>query len=525
MKSRNNIGIAWGRDAVVGCIVDRRGNLVGSDRVELTEGVVISGEVHDDEALVWALRLLKKNMKIANRRVNLAIGGTRVVVRPIAMPPMPLSELRSAVRLQAGEHLPAGIGDATVDIQQMPRVTDQSSELSVLIAAAPNDLIGRTAKVCSNARIRINSIDVAPLAVARAIADNDGSTEAVIAMGEEITEVGVTMSGSTFFARTVPVGVGKNVWKDLDPSTTADLLFPMLEEVRTTLAYATSQVRHTRLDRIILSAPPQAYHLVASCLTATMQVPVVSLESRLHLAADNQVAQIDTLAAAFGAARGALAEPGWAVSLVLEEVAQRSAQRRQIAIASVAVGAVGVVLAGASVVRGHVIDDAKAELATAQRQQIVATRQVADLKPVADRLTSAANASKQAAGALSGDVDWPKFISDVSQSMPSDVWLTSFSAATNEGKPTFSVDVNSNNPEAASAWLRSVGVMPQVSAMWIPSVSHADPVSTAGAASSTTSAAPAGTSPTGVGSTLFSVSGQVTPVAHSERGKLYGGAS
>ena len=521
MKSRNNIGIAWGRDAVVGCVVDRRGNLVRSDRVELAEGVVINGEVHDDEALVWAVRLLKKNMKIANRRVNLAIGGTRVVVRPIAMPPMPLSELRSAARLQAHEHLPAGIGDASVDIQQMPKATEPGSGHSVLIAAAPNDLIRRSANVLSGARIRIASIDVAPLAVARAIAKSDGQTEAVIAMGEEITEVGVTMTGGTFFARTVPVGVGTTVWKDLDPSTTADLLFPMLEEVRTTLAYATSQVRSTRLERIILSAPPEAYNLVASCLRATLQVPVVSLESRLHLEADNQVVQVDTLAAALGAARGANVEPGWAVSLVPKEVAERSAQRRQIAIAGVAVGAVGIVLAGATVVRGRVIDDARAELATAKRQQVSATRQVAELKPIADRLASATNASRQATGALGNDVDWPKFISDVSQSMPGNVWLSSFSAATNEGKPTFSVDVNSNDPEAASAWLRSVGVMPQIAAIWIPAVSHADPKLNTPATAATAPAVPGAP----LASTLFSVSGQVTAMAHSERAKLYGGPS
>ena len=130
---------------------------------------------------------------------------------------------------------------------------------------------------------------------------------------------------------------------------------------------------------------------------------------------------------------------------------------------------------------------------------------------------SATNASRQATGALGNDVDWPKFISDVSQSMPGNVWLSSFSAATNENNPTFSVDVNSNDPEAASAWLRSVGVMPQISAIWIPSVSHADPNHNT----------PAATAPAVPGaplaSTLFSVSGHVTAVAHSERAKLYGG--
>lgn len=521
MKSRSNIGIAWGRDAVVGCVVDRRGNLVRSDRVELTDGVVIAGEVHDDEALIWAVRLLKKNMKIANRRVNLAIGGSRVVVRPIPLPPMPLTELRSAARLQAHEHLPAGIGEASVDIQLMPRLTDQPSELSALIAAAPSDLIRRSAKVCSSARIRINSIDVAPLAVARAIAQSDGSTEAVIAMGEEITEVGVTMSGATFFARTVPVGVGTTVWKDLDPSTTADLLFPMLEEVRTTLAYATSQVRRTRLDRILLAAPAEAFNLIASCLAATLQVPVVSIESRLNLEPGNPVTQIDTLAAAIGAARGALAEPGWAVSLVPEEVAQRAAQRRQMLIAGVAVSAVGVVLAGATVARNKVIDDAKTELSVAKRQQATATKKVAELKPVSQRLAAATSASHQAVGALGGDIDWPKFISDVSQTMPTNVWLTSFSAASNAGVANFNVSVSSNDPESASAWIRSVGVMPQVSGMWIPSVAH----TTSGATSVPTpgsAPAPAGTI---TGSTQFSASGQVTTDAQSTRAKLYGGAS
>ena len=530
VKRTTAVGVAFGTNSVTGCVVGRRGVIQRTSTVALEPGVVADGVVRDSEALALALRQLKRTLKIGGARVNFVIGGPQLVVRPINLPTMPLNELRAAARIQASDHLPAAVFDPVIDVQRMsPSGSDDHELPNLLLTAIPSEVVRAVVSACEHGRIRVGRIDAMPLALARALGTTDGAVEAVVSIRDGATEIGVVGNGDTFFARTLPSGVSSADVAASDPAAAADLMFPLLEEIRTTLAYATTQVRRAKLERIVLAAPADLFRLLSGCLSATLQIEVVDATERLYLPSGKLGTSIDiaAIAAATGAAIGASVKDGWAVSLVPGEVEEHRVRTRQIAIAGGAVASVALVLGGASYARAQSISDAQQRLTAARLRGKSVTAQLAKLNPVSQQLKAASDASSQAAGVLHGDIDWPKLLSDVSRAMPANVQMISFSGMRTPEGGSFTVTLNSTDANGASAWLRSMSAMPQVSTLWVPSVSYVNaPVSGGSPAPAPVSGPNSATGVKGAlppGSSSFSSTVVIGDAAVSARAQRFGG--
>lgn len=144
-------------------------------RVPLPEGVIapsaeLSGFVlHDVEALKAALKECLQRFGRRVRRAHLALDGllVRTLTLPIPFVPPP-EELALAVRSEAERYRAFSGSEVASDFALL---SSDDAELTVLLAAARREVIDQIVSVFEGERIAVASVEPAPLALLRALAE------------------------------------------------------------------------------------------------------------------------------------------------------------------------------------------------------------------------------------------------------------------------------------------------------------------------------------------------------------------
>jgi type IV pilus assembly protein PilM len=169
-----------GLDIEAGSVAATELRVNGSTRVTkhgitpLDPGVFQDGEVADVEALGAAIKDLFASQKLS-RNVRLGIANQRVAVRMLELPPIQgASELETAIRFQAQDHIPMPLEQAVLDWEVIGHTGDETGErrIQVVVAAARRDMVGRMVEALHGAGLRPVGIDVAAFGMIRALADS-----------------------------------------------------------------------------------------------------------------------------------------------------------------------------------------------------------------------------------------------------------------------------------------------------------------------------------------------------------------
>ncbi|MGH2926465.1 MAG: type IV pilus biogenesis protein PilM, partial [Solirubrobacterales bacterium] len=110
----------------------------------LEAGVFREGEVTDPEALGEALKQLFSKGKLS-KNVRIGLASQRVAVRTLRLPEIgDDSELETAIRFQAQEHIPMPLENAVLDWQVVGRSEGDVGErqIEVVVVAARRDMLG-----------------------------------------------------------------------------------------------------------------------------------------------------------------------------------------------------------------------------------------------------------------------------------------------------------------------------------------------------------------------------------------------
>lgn len=157
----------------------------------LPPGVIREGEVVDPDGLGEAIKQLFAQHKLA-RNVRLGIANQRVAVRTLHLPPIAdESELETAIRFQAQDHVPMPLEQAVLDWQVVGRVQGPNGEpqIEVVVVAARRDMVGHALAALRAGGVRPVGIDHASFGLIRALAGERGlpvgSGEYVAAPGYE----------------------------------------------------------------------------------------------------------------------------------------------------------------------------------------------------------------------------------------------------------------------------------------------------------------------------------------------------
>jgi len=247
-------------------------------QVPLPSGAVQAGVIHDDKAVTAAIRQLWGSTRFRGRHVVVGVTNPQVVVRPMSVSNLPAREMRTSLPFQVRDVLPLPVEKALLDFQPLE---DPGQEKTVrgLLVAAPKEPVIAAVQAIERAGLHVARVDVASLALLRAVSRLDGEVEAIVDIGAQATTVVVHRDGEPLIVRTVPRGgaditeriatrLGANAAEaetlkcrvglraDEGPETAEvirEAVRPLLGELRSSFAYVTSGEGQARVARLVLS--------------------------------------------------------------------------------------------------------------------------------------------------------------------------------------------------------------------------------------------------------------------------------
>src|SRR5919198_4936300 len=138
----------------------------------LGAGLFREGEVSDPEVLGDTLKELFSRNKLS-KNVRVGIASQRVAVRSLRLPHIEdASELETAIRFQAQDHIPMPLEQAVMDWQVVGHVPGENGEgqITVVVVAARRDMLGGLMRALNQAGLRPVGIDLSAFAMIRALA-------------------------------------------------------------------------------------------------------------------------------------------------------------------------------------------------------------------------------------------------------------------------------------------------------------------------------------------------------------------
>jgi type IV pilus assembly protein PilM len=146
----------------------------GGDRIlkryaheALPGGAVRAGVVHDEDAVVRALKQAFRGAKIHGRRASLAATSAQAVVREISMPHLSPKERAGALPHLARDVLPIPIERAVLDFA--PTSAPNESQVTGLLVGMPADVVSGLVSAVEKAGVAVESVDFAAFAALRSL--------------------------------------------------------------------------------------------------------------------------------------------------------------------------------------------------------------------------------------------------------------------------------------------------------------------------------------------------------------------
>ncbi|MGH9104400.1 MAG: type IV pilus assembly protein PilM [Acidimicrobiales bacterium] len=515
-----SIGLDIGSSAVRAVEVSVQGakrELTRFGQLGLPDGAVVEGEVRDHSAVSSALKRLWSEGGFRQRDVVLGISSQRSMVRPVEMPKIATSELRSALRYEMAELLPIPVEQAVFDFVDLgpgrPK-GDGGETVQVLLVVAQREIVLDHINVVRRAGLRVRAVDSSPLALLRAFpVPEGGGLEAVVCLGAQLVIVAVREGGVPRFVRTVTRAVD-----DLAPAVQegasarsgapvvtgrrggyggmADRADPVIEEIRGSLEYFHSHRQDGELQAVLLTGGGAVGEGVTGRLGASLGVPVslgaVALSYDLKQL-NMTPAQVEEASLRWATAAG-LALWGTdgvpAPSLIPLEVRQRRQLHHALAASGAGLLVVALGLGGVSYARAHAASNVAKQVTAENAQAAALQSRIAALMPVTSVHSQLLSRRSIAQQALSGDVDWVGLERRIVAALPAKTNITTLSfsraqagasatggtaaqpPADDVGQVTMSV-VTTGGQVSVSQFVRSMWSVPGLYALWVSSTTTA----------------------------------------------------
>lgn len=553
------IGLDIGSSAVRAAEVSG-GRVTQFGQVGLPPGAVVEGEIREPAVVTAALKRLWSESGFKNKDVVLGISSQRAMVRPIDVPAMGHSEMRSALRFQIGELLPIPLDQAVFDFTVLdPGEKGEGGggggrAARVLVVAAQRDIVTDAIDVVGKAGLKVRAVDCSPLALLRAIPPSPrGGLEAVICLGAQLVVVAVRQGTTPRFLRTVAgstqpvketalatgaVAEGTSV-RSRGPAP-GPSLEPIVEEVRGSLEYFLSHNQGEALERVLITGgavlSPRVVDRVRAAVGVPVEVATVGVTAdaaQLALTDANLTEASARWATCVGLALWGIGEAP-SPSLLPIEVRQRRQFQQALVGSGVGLFVVAIGLAAVSMSKAHEVSQVQAQIASDNAAAAVLQTNIDKLQYITTLQQDIAQRRGLALDGLTGDIAWVPLVERIAKAMPSYVSVTSLSlaqataastpaptgASAAAGNPDDFVGTmtmsakTTKGPKSVSAVLRRLEAVPGIGAVWVTSVAQV----TGGASATTPTKVAANTGQAGASTgTTFNVEAVITTKALSQR--------
>ena len=248
-KGRRVVGLKIGASQIAAAVViesEAGHELVQLARTPLGSGIVVDGEVRDQDALATALKSFFDEEKLPKKDVRIGLASNRIGVRTFDIVGID-DETRfdNAVRFKAHEVLPVGVHESLLDYRVLDERPNEAGEQMrrVLLVVAPRDQVEPYQRVADRAGLKLGGIDLEALGLLRAFVEPrpfatrtaDDTATVVVAIGHESSTLLVAGGGACEFTRVFDWGGG-------------ELVSAIAESLEVQPAEATTILRHLSLS-------------------------------------------------------------------------------------------------------------------------------------------------------------------------------------------------------------------------------------------------------------------------------------
>lgn len=171
--------------------------------------MIVDGAIMDGLGVVTAIKELAGEQKLKNKDAALSISGTSVIVKKIALPPMPEEELEKQIKFEAEQYIPFDINDVYLDFHILTQEEGQA-EMEVLLVATKKDKLNDYANAVREAGLTPKVVDVDAFAIENMYCANydvmPAELTALVNIGSSVTNINILKSGMSVFTRDITIG-------------------------------------------------------------------------------------------------------------------------------------------------------------------------------------------------------------------------------------------------------------------------------------------------------------------------------
>jgi type IV pilus assembly protein PilM len=175
--------------------------------------MIVDGAIMDGLGVVTTIKELADEQKLKNKNVALSISGTSVIVKKIALPPMPEEELEKQIKFEAEQYIPFDINDVYLDFHILTREEERGegqAEMDVLLVATKKDKLNDYANAVREAGLTPKVVDVDAFAIENMYCVNydvvPAELAALVNLGASVTNINILKGGVSVFTRDITIG-------------------------------------------------------------------------------------------------------------------------------------------------------------------------------------------------------------------------------------------------------------------------------------------------------------------------------
>lgn len=168
------------------------------------------GEISDPAAISETIKMMLSNLRTKRKMVSVALWGTSVISKRIAIPMMDEKLVAGQIRWEAEQYIPFDINEVNIDYKILRQFQTSPETMDILLVAARQDIAFLYQDIVQSAGLECSVIDVSGFALANCYLNGwgaqKGQTVALLNLGAAISNFIVIENGEVIFCRDIPAG-------------------------------------------------------------------------------------------------------------------------------------------------------------------------------------------------------------------------------------------------------------------------------------------------------------------------------
>lgn len=157
------------------------------------------------EAPIMLRRALKES-GMAAKEINMSVPIFSSFLTVMELPPMPASEVASAIQFEAKKYITVPLESVLIDWSMVESASDlpaQAGKISILLIAIPKDLVNEYSAIAREADLKLVNLELETMSAARALIGNDPVPAVLVDMGSRDTTISVVSGGRPIISHSI----------------------------------------------------------------------------------------------------------------------------------------------------------------------------------------------------------------------------------------------------------------------------------------------------------------------------------